>query len=791
MFFSLTDDHYPYFHKRTGLPILDWHLCLLLMVPILLALCNGTWITEIAHQNNDWHYYSFFLDYVNSPFVTQLHDYRAVRLSWILKGWLFNKLFPPMFAYYSLLFLIFYTTIIAFYYITKLLFNRNVALLSGTAFTVFCQFHNASDMAWLYPLHDAIANELLALLFLLLATKRPHWKCYLFFAWALFASAIHFAIVLLYGLCVLYWFWYLNKHSQQKHSFLLSLSIFTLGGVIMTLGYCIVNYLAGGDFLFFIQTVPGYTGANIIKAVTSAHAILILNNPDKFKIFNQDLIPTLSMIPMSLFTYFYCKRKKLNHFYKEPILLCLSVFLMSVGFAVAFQWYLIPTLTVRHFILTMAPFLFTAIAAVFAAFLPEKHPNAPNSRFEWVLILTAYIIMVGGLIYSYYVQYIRIVRINIVTLLSQALLIQIGFLIVAMLLLWKNRQIKTYALSLLFTAAIIMFTPVLHPHKTFIWILFSGMLIVSFFNYIKNYQQSMWLRISVTAIFLSIILLEFCHLNKVIAIQKINNLIQNPYWWTFSSFLIFGPIIFWVAFCKPVKKYHVLIWLSSFFVIVNMISASSYLASYLPGFTFYYQSAFKATFKGLSIIRKAGDSYPVFLWFMPNEFVRDMRDDDSKKYLGVAQVNIDLVDVYGAIQAANATYGLANLNNLHSVFTNHNSLVKQLTPAQYKQLFPRKKFEYMINSLPLNNFASHNGLLCAEQESSFDRCSSLYAWFYFFPKPYSIAILTNNLKNIEMGEHLLRETGELFSKKHIYSVKEGPVAFYIAIWKVLEKNKIN
>ena len=114
---------------------IDWHLCLLVSIPLLLLLVNVNWFIERTGPTNDWHYFSYFLDYANNPFAVHV-DYRSARVLWFIQGWLFNKLSSPMVAFYSLSLLIFYTCIISLYYITRLLFNKNVGLLTAASFAV-------------------------------------------------------------------------------------------------------------------------------------------------------------------------------------------------------------------------------------------------------------------------------------------------------------------------------------------------------------------------------------------------------------------------------------------------------------------------------------------------------------------------------------------------------------------------------------------------------------------------------------------------------------------------------
>ena len=230
---------------------LDYYLCLVLLAPLVLLFANQGWFFPYSGGPTDaWLNETYFYNYgdhIYQIFAT----YKAARLSWIVKGWISQKLFDPLTAYYVLNLFIFYVCIVAFYYIVKVLFNRSVALLAGLVFATYSQFHSIISFEWNYHTHDATANILLTLLFLLLAVKRSHWKLYLFLAGTTCLSAFQSPFVMIHGISVIFWYCFLN-HRYAKHSLWVSTGMFAVGSLVMLVAYCTLNYLVGGPFLYFL-----------------------------------------------------------------------------------------------------------------------------------------------------------------------------------------------------------------------------------------------------------------------------------------------------------------------------------------------------------------------------------------------------------------------------------------------------------------------------------------------------------------------------------------------------------
>ena len=761
---------------------LDWRLCLLILTPVLLLLANQTWFFSWSGYTNDWVNYLYFLDYFHLPSM-YFDDYRSTRLAWILKGWVFNELFSPEVAYYSLNLSVVYVYTIVFYFLTKLLFNRNIAFLTGVMLFTFSALLSASQFRWNYFLHDTIANALITLLLLLLATRRPHWKWYLFFAGMAYASAVQALYFAIYGLSVLFWFVYLNSQASQKRPLLLSVGIFTMGGVCITLGYCIIHYLAGGPFFFFIKGIPG----------TSTFPQPAF--PDKFHLVDKGLVfPTVAII-LSIIALFSLK-KKINHPYRKSILLILISFLLCIPIAIIFQCLGVPTLAMSHFTLGFYPFLFLAIAAIFAIYLPvpvQTHLTL-NATVERIMVLAAFILIVGGLIFGYYIVYLRAFYLNLDKIISTTLLVQISLLVLAFFLLWKKKHYKRYALSFVVSLAAIVFTPIFHHSICYIslWIL----LLYSFYRIRKeNIPLASWIQWTAAIFFMAIFYLAFTYDSSkqlnIISAQETANLFNDPYFWIVASCIFFGPFIICLCiFQNNIKKYSAMIWLSSLFVLINLDSSYTYIPSYLPGFEISIKDQFLTILKGLSIIRKETVNSIALYWYKDSEPFIDKKDHASAIFLGANQLTIYMTAIYDSINAANSAYFLSNINQSNPTYFNTTlrmlpnfTYIKSILPEKWTQQYANKTLSFLF--LMLDDFKFCNVKSPSDpRKISFSYCPTGDAVSYLIQKPFKLVMLTHDLNDVQKGEYWLKKHGYSSSNKHSYFVHHGPISYYIIVEEI-------
>ena len=814
---------------------IDTRLCLLLLAPLLLFFSNQEWFFPYGNPTDSWLNESYFADYGSNPLL--FVSYKAARLSWILKGWLAHHLFSPLTGYYVLNFFIFYTCIIAFYYIVKLLFNRNVALLAGLAFATYSQFHSIISYEWDYHTHDAMANILLTLLFLVLATRRPHWKTYVFFAGTMCASAIQSPFVMIYFFSVVFWYWFLNRQ-QAKHSFWISTVMFGLGGIAMTLFYCVVSYSVGGPFLYFLVQVPGHAG-------WAREIVTEVYNPSYWQPFSTlflhnkgIVIPTLTLLA-SIGSYIYLIKKRPSHPHRAVISLCFLTFFVSIPIPTIFQIFGWATLNLPQFILGMGQFVFLAMGAIIATFLPEPVEN----KSPWGWLFFAFVILCGVLIFS----------LNAKSLLNSIPLNMIGFIrmgtllsMLALLGLREDRKKMVFYLPLATLLTVnILFQEVTFRHHWliftlssclgmiyFLWkvggkqlsqvikvlVLFFGVSLVSSPSLLSRVFYHFW-RISISpAIFTMVISILSClamfyflwkikkeHLSLTIKVVILfsfaiillpsrhhGNIMAFPLILTvLASSLLLLPLLCFFLYRKKMRKYSIVAGVSMVFAIGNLYSASIPTAFYAYHFKcVYFKDQYVAVLKGRNIIRKFDSHYSTnqtYLWFRAHEVIPYPNIDCQRKNLaGVYGFPIiDMAPLYGAVIGSlyQSVYPATGDGGLF-----HYTLNNMPNAAFWKKFAPK-----MMKDHPNLSFVHLKGggmafsgyLGC----STFSNCKGEKFWVHVFPSKFRLAILSHTLKDNNIALHSLEKYGAYMQSPQVHHVKEGIISYYITIGVVKKVKK--
>ena len=339
-------------HSRVKL---DYYLCLLLLIPLILLFANKDWFFPYSGGPTDaWLNNIYFYSYGK---LSQLFmSYKSTRLSWILKGWLLHRLFSPTVAYYVLNLSLFYACIVAFYYIVKLLFNRPTAFLATLVFATYSQFQTIISFEWDYHTHDAAANILVTLLLLLLATRRPRWKTYLFVAGMTCASAFQSPYVMMHGLSVVFFYWFLNRSGSQ-HNLWKSAGVFALGATAMTLVYCAINYYVfNGPFLYFLPQIPGMQGWPHLTSIAYAGGYwqpfgLMFRQ-------NIGIIVPMFILVMSIIGALVLRFRQKNIVNKRSAMLCFLAFFLCIPIPTVFQSIGWGVLSIPHIQAGMDQFVF-------------------------------------------------------------------------------------------------------------------------------------------------------------------------------------------------------------------------------------------------------------------------------------------------------------------------------------------------------------------------------------------------------------------------------------------------
>jgi len=422
---------------------IDYHLILVLLVPVVLLLASQEWFFPYSGGPTDgWFNDIYFYGYGKLPQLFGV--YKAARLSWILKGWLVQHLFSPLVGYYVLNLFILYACIIPFYYITKLLFNRSVAVLATLAFATYSQFHSIISFEWDYHTHDATANIVLTLLLLLLATRRPRWKLYLFLAGTTCVSAFQSPFVMICGLSVIFWYCFLNRQGA-KHSLLTSAWMFGVGGVTMVAIYGAINVAAGGSFLYMLTQIPGHGGWPGLAAY--AYQKSYWQPVGEMLLHNQGIIVPLFSALFSIVALFYLLKKKPDHPYRNSIFLCLMAYLSCFPVFVIFQALGWPVLNLQHWIIGMDQFVFLAMAGLFAVFLPDKE-LMHNRKASLPILIFSFVVLLGALVLG-------------LKTVSHIFIIEIICWLAVIAFLWTNRSKGSFFSQVAWISGIFAFSRVM------------------------------------------------------------------------------------------------------------------------------------------------------------------------------------------------------------------------------------------------------------------------------------------------------------------------------------------
>lgn len=199
-------------------------------------------------------YFTHFSEFIGSWFPG---TYYGSRLSWIVPGWIVNALFSPLIANYVLHFAVYYLGALSLYYVLNHFYGAQAALVGSIAFTTCPYVWDA--VGWDYVDGAGIGYYLCLVALIIRARQRPRWV-----AGALagmVCSALLYTNIVWVVLIPLPVGIYLLAPSppattgtrfRATAAFLTS---FAAGGLALTLALCIINYRAGGAFLFYAPSI--------------------------------------------------------------------------------------------------------------------------------------------------------------------------------------------------------------------------------------------------------------------------------------------------------------------------------------------------------------------------------------------------------------------------------------------------------------------------------------------------------------------------------------------------------
>ncbi len=359
---------------------IDWNLIFLLAIPFILLMANQEWLFPYGNPSDSWIAKRYLLetghDYslTGETWGSMYENYKSSRVSWAIKGLLIHKLFSPITAHYVLHLSMFCLMLGTFYLIVKKLFNKHVAFIAGVAFGTYSQFHAVISYEWDYTTHDGALNILLTMLFMLFASQSKKWKLWLVLAGATWASALQSIYLGTFIPAVAFWYLYLNQQ-HLRHPIVASVLYIFSGAVASTLLYCVISYLLGGPFLFFVATIEPIM---VFSGVYKFHPGYWFPLATLLQSSKGIVLPILGgFIAIALLITNLVKRQKNQlasgiTLTQYTLLICLlaGFFLHFVGHGI---------MTNDHMLAVMSPFVFLSVAGLYALLLNSVDiTNPPN-----------------------------------------------------------------------------------------------------------------------------------------------------------------------------------------------------------------------------------------------------------------------------------------------------------------------------------------------------------------------------------------------------------------------------
>lgn len=225
--------------------------------PLILLVFNRDWFFTPDGFLDPWHYIGFFREYLNPDYSPG--EYKLGRLPWILSGFLFHRMFTPVWAAYALHGLFFGVTTLALFAALYLLLGRlSLAAVVATLFGFYTHAHGSGGFD--YHNTGAGAFYLLAVALLAWSPVVAGRRLALIAAGVMIALAVHSNIMLvnLLPALALVHFTSVWVHAGKwpgVGDLLARGGWLLVGAVLITVVLGFVNWMAGREFLFFRSLV--------------------------------------------------------------------------------------------------------------------------------------------------------------------------------------------------------------------------------------------------------------------------------------------------------------------------------------------------------------------------------------------------------------------------------------------------------------------------------------------------------------------------------------------------------
>lgn len=233
---------------------------LLLLLPVLLAWANSSWLYNSPSDIDPWVYFGYFLHFIEFKSTMFPDLYYGSRLPWILPGYLIHRLFDVGAAKYVLHFLFYYGATFSMYGLLKRAVGRRSALLGTIVFGTHAAF--LSSIGWDYVDGAGITYNLVGLACIARASaggRRWLWLMLGGMAGAAMVYTNLFLVVFLPFQLALYIFLTATGINRRLFNAMADLLLwFGCGAALVSVVLGVINYRLDGNVWFYATSIRAF-----------------------------------------------------------------------------------------------------------------------------------------------------------------------------------------------------------------------------------------------------------------------------------------------------------------------------------------------------------------------------------------------------------------------------------------------------------------------------------------------------------------------------------------------------
>lgn len=354
-----------------------FHILILFALPLLITLINPNWIYNptVLNSVDTWIYnglFRYFFDFADKH-PSNIH-YFVERVSWVMPGYFFYHVFNAILANALIHLSVFYACVFSIYGIAQRLFGKDTAFITALCLGCYTWFLRAAGHDYIDG--PGIAYFSVALWFVTEAVYRKRFGLFLAGGGAFFALSILTQLFMGIFLPIIGIYYLLLNWGQNRHSILLGIMWGALGGISVSLGFMIFNYLTVGEFNIFNDSLNFIT--------TKSHVMQDDIYADMLRLY-LPTPPTWLILPAGLSLWVigcFLRWKTIPQAQRFLLRTITIIFVLVMGIFIYFH-YSSPYMMLRMYIYTslIIPIIFLLLAALIATLSPII-----TARMGWLLL---------------------------------------------------------------------------------------------------------------------------------------------------------------------------------------------------------------------------------------------------------------------------------------------------------------------------------------------------------------------------------------------------------------------